>query len=303
MVHVVTTSPQLTVTEIVPRDVERLHPDNLTGGVGNTALTQFLAQNLNTRSAKRQGVVALVLSAVYLPSQLDVMHALAGNQQLDYAVHLSKNDSAMHVVFHTVRDEQQENPSEDDIHSALEAALGPLQLMPAARLQAAHNAERRLQQQLRLWDSATWSAALQQRLESRRSGSPWLAIRSLMGPPALQAAQKLVEKKRLQWLEVPEGRMKALSRNSSSTSAGDRRRPGRRGSSTSEQGGGGAEGVVIVISTYELTAEQVAELSAGAFTDRGFLEPGSASISNSNVAQEDGGDDDSPRSWPMNFWR
>lgn len=299
-VHVVT-KPQLAVTEIVPLAVERLHPDHLT----NTTITEFLTQNLMSRAAKRQGVVALVLSAVYLPSQLDVMHALAGNQvvQIDYSVHLSKDNSAMHVVFHKVPDEQQLEPIADDLTSALEAALGPLQPLPAARLQAAHIAERSLRRQLRLWDAATWNDVLQQHLLTRpgRRAANWLAIRNLMSPPALQAAQKLVEKKRLHWLEVPEGQIKALT--VTSASAGSRIRPKRRISSTSEQGGGDAEGVVIVISTYELTVEEAIELPAAAFTDVRFTEPGSPPASSSSVVHEDRGEDDPPRSWPMIFWR
>jgi hypothetical protein len=329
-VHVVTSSPQLAVTEIVQLDVERLHPDNLTGGVGNTNLTQFLAQNLNTRAAKRQGVVALVLSAVYLPSQLDVMHALAGNQlvPIGYAVYLST--SAMHVVFHNIQDEQQ--PSTEDIASAIGAALGPLQPLSEARLQEARMAERSLRQQLRLWDAASWNAVLQQHLLTRpgRRAAPWLAIRSLMAPPALQAAKQLVEKTvqpyRLRWLELPESEMRALTGNSGSTStsastSGSRIRPGRRISTTEQgvaaEGAGGvgshgeqqgsSGGVVVVISTCDLTFEEAAELPAAAFTDVRFLEPGSisgGSSSSSSVVQEDSGDDDdSPPRWPMIFGR
>ncbi|WIA22628.1 hypothetical protein OEZ86_009607 [Tetradesmus obliquus] len=72
-----------------------------------------------------------------------------------------------------------------------------VQLLPAERLAAATAAERTLNRHLRLWHPPTWGETLQQVLQSRHGMQRVMAVRSLMGPPSLEAARTLVEKKGL----------------------------------------------------------------------------------------------------------
>lgn len=73
--------PGFVVNHIEPLQLDLLHPDLLT----NPTFTEFLAKNLLSRTAARS-VVALVLSAAYLHSQLDTMRGLAGKQSLEMSV-------------------------------------------------------------------------------------------------------------------------------------------------------------------------------------------------------------------------
>jgi hypothetical protein len=146
-----------------------------------------------------------------------------------------------------------------------------------AELQDAQAVEKRLQQDLRLWDPATWASVLQQRLESKRAYEMYILVDSLMGPPALAAARQLVLKKGLSWIELTPEQLQAASDatssiSSNSSSSGDRRRPAKRGNTTSrkeEQQGGGGDRIWVVISRYAMTAEEavatvIADLSGGA---------------------------------------
>lgn len=178
--------------------LDLLHPDLPT----NPPFTEFLAKHLLSRTAARESVVALVLSATYLPSQLDTMRGLAGKQSLAMSVFLSSDNSEMHTVFYRTAGQGQRHVSIMDLHFALADSLGPLESLEPAQLQAAHAAEKRLQEELRLWDPATWSSVLQQRLESRKALDTWLLVDSLMGQVALVAARQLVLKKGLHWLEL-----------------------------------------------------------------------------------------------------
>jgi hypothetical protein len=268
--------PELSVTQIKPLQLYQIHPDLLT----NTAFTEFLMQNLISRSATRQGIKALVLSAPYLPAQLFTMQDLAAKQSVGVSLFLSSDSSTLHTAFYrqqpsALADDQQDEPQDppeldvSGLEQALGRALGPIQPLPYSRLQVAETAEQSLKRQLRLWDPATWSSVLQQQLESRHSCTSYLAIRSLMGPPALQAAQKLVEKKGLYWLELPANVISnsGVTSGSDSTAggggstAGRRRRKDSRGSSTAatmevcvepgvEQSGGGDK--VIIVSRIDL---------------------------------------------------
>jgi hypothetical protein len=270
----------------VPLDVDKLRPDLLT----KNNFMEFLAKNLISKGAKRQGVEALVLSAAYFPSQLDVMRELAAKQSVGLSVYLNANNGTLHCAFQTLQpapaiikdhhqqqQQQQRQFSASDIKSALVSSLGPLQPLPCARLQAAQMAEQGLRQQLRLWDPATWSVVLQQQLESGSACNPFLAVRSLMGPPALQAAQRLVEKKGLTWLEVPEDLLQAKAASEDGSTSANKSRSRRRGS-TAQSGAGrgdseagancqqqqqqGGGGVVIVISRARHSADELCQLPA-----------------------------------------
>lgn len=172
-----------------------------------------------------------------------------------------------------------------------------LQQLPSERLAAARAAEQTLVRQLRLWDAATWAETLQQLLLSKKAVRPLLAIRSLMGPPALEAAKKLVEKQGLYLVELKvELQVSACtaagagsdgaSGATSSTASASRRRPRGGNMPGSEAGttGSTAAGVasstsgcstscgsevVLVISRWLMSAEQlqIRQLPQELFTD------------------------------------
>lgn len=282
-VHVVF-GQALTANEIVPLQLDALHPDVLV----NTTTTEFLAKSLVSRAAKRQDVAALALSATYLPSQLATIADLAGKQQLDMQVYISADNSTLHAVV-SVRRGMSEGPEQEPtvgsspaaaVEAALSAVLGPMVPLSPAKLHKARTAESTLQQQLRLWDPATWSLVLQQKLEARGAYTA-LAVRSLMGPPALQAARQLVTKKGLYWLELQPGQMQALAASEAvdtkaSSSSSSRRRPKRGGGAAAATGSANEDevqpqpGRVIVLSRLELTVDEAVELPAESFTDHGI---------------------------------
>lgn len=285
-VHVVY-GQALTVNEVVPLQLDELHPDVLV----NSTITEFLAKNLLSRAAKRQDVAALALSATYLPSQLATFVDLAGKQQLDMQVYISADNSTLHAVV-SVRRGMSEGPEQEPtvgpsiaaaVEAALSAVLGPMVPLAPAKLHEARTAESSLQQQLRLWDPATWSLVLQQKLEARSAYSA-LAVRSLMGPPALQAARQLVSKKGLYWLDLQPGQMQALAASeavdakAAASSGSSSRRRSKRGAASAAAATGSADedevqpqpGKVIVLSRLELTVDEAAELPAESFTDHGI---------------------------------
>lgn len=171
----------------------------------------------------------------------------------------------MHTVFH--RPAGLWRPASiEDLSSALAESLGPLEPLQPAQLQEAHAAEKRLREQLRLWDAAIWSSVLQQRLESKKADGEWLLVDSLMGPPALAAARQLVLKKGLQWFELSPDQLQAANDTSSTSSDSSRGRRSRKKSNSTTAAGPepgeqqqGADRVVLVISRRELTAEGVAD--------------------------------------------
>jgi hypothetical protein len=288
--------PQLSVTQIKPLQLDQLQPDLL----ANTTFTEFLAQQLISRTATRQGIKALVLSAPYLPSQLFTMKALAAKQSVESSLYVSSDSSTLHTVLYRLQhaapaalqqgqQDQQDLPqglAVSDLEQALSGVLGPIQPLPPARLQVAVAAEQSMRRQLRLWDPATWSSVLQQQLESRRSHWPYLAIRSLMGPPALQAAQQLVERKGLYWLEVPADAINSSNgKSDGSGGTGRRRRKDSAGSSaavTAEARVAVVPGVVqsvsgdkvIIVSKVDLTEVDM-DLREDAFTDYMYRAGGS----------------------------
>lgn len=294
--------PDIPATEIVPLQVEQLHPDLLT----KPTFTEFLAKNVISRAAKRQGVIAMVLSAPCLPSQLQYMEDLANKQSVGLDIYLSRRlNSALHAVFTTVRAQQYSSTA---LQSALEAALGSLQSLADAKLQVAEPAEQSLQQQLRLWEPSIWSTVLQQKLQSYKYGAhSWLVARSLMGPPALQAARKLVEKQGLHWTEVQEKEVQALVGSAGSSSSNSRRR--RKGSSSvvpasdceetsGPDGGqqGAAGGSVIVISSGDLTVEDALQVAAYELYGR------SIGRSDVEVHKAEPGDKPLPAGLPRIIW-
>lgn len=241
---------QLKASEVVPLQLDNLHPDVLT----NPIFGEFLAKTLMSKDARRSGTIAMALSAAYLPSQIDTMRDLADKQYMQTSAYISSDSSTLHVMVRKSTDDASQQHSPKALQAALAAAVGPLAPLSDNRLQVARMAERSLQHQLRLWDAATWSSVLQQKLESNNRSSSMLAVRSLMGPPALQAAQRLVTKKGLHWLELQEDQLclsaaaagqpdtDTVNSKSSSSSASDktssaapassRRRRPKRGSSS-----------------------------------------------------------------------
>jgi hypothetical protein len=300
-VHVVV-GPQLSATQIVPLHIDKLHPDLLT----KSNFMEFLAKNLISKGAKRQGVEALMLSAAYLPSQLNIMRDLAAKQSVELSVYLNSSNGTMHSIFQGLQpalapteDQHKQQFSASDVKSALVSSLGPLEPLSNARLQVAQMAEQGLQQQLRLWDPATWSLVLQQQLESGSACKPFLAVRSLMGAPALQAAQQLVEKKGLGWLEVPEDLLQAAAASQDDSSSSTSKRSSRRRGNTAVQSNAGSVkseaatgrqqhqqggGVVIVISRdRELSADELCQSPAGDFQQY-FTDIRLTGVSNSSSA-------------------
>jgi hypothetical protein len=306
----------------------QLHPDTL----DKSALGVLLSKQLSARVAGVACVSGMLLSATFLPSQLDTMADLAGKlgarMQL---LHGGGPAATLHVLL-TKRyaataeaapggdagaseDEADELPH---IAAALERELrATLQRVTHDDLQSARAAERALQQQLRLFDAATWASVLSQQLMSRKALRHQLAVRSLMGPAALSAARRLVEKSGLQWVELQPQQVRALAAAAAiaapaDTAPGSRRRPSSKRGSTAAAGAGadgdkapvaaageGPPERVIVISSVPMSEEDAAGVPLSAFTDVPPMEAqpaaGAAAAGGEDSAAQAQG---SKRGWP-----
>jgi hypothetical protein len=143
-------------------------------------------------------VCAIVLSAPYLPSQLEAFHATAAKLQHSMAVlvgsselhvvvsklpwedadsdfHHAQSDSSSSSSSHAQQQQQQQLEMMPPWQQVLLQALGPAALLDPAQLAAAEDAEAALLAQRRLFNTAVWNAAAQQ-LQSKHCLLPWLAV-------------------------------------------------------------------------------------------------------------------------------
>ncbi|WIA20974.1 hypothetical protein OEZ85_005311 [Tetradesmus obliquus] len=202
-IHVVYGTPA-SITEITPLQLEDLRPANLT----KPAMLEFLQSNLTTRAAAQKGVQCMVLSAsAYLPSQLDTISSLA--RGIGISVALCSSAASNHILFMPslagLEIDEWRQRIASITHSTCELlapTFGKMQQLSEERLADARDAEQMLDSQLRLWHAPSWGATLQRELESNRAWRRWMAVRSLMGPPSLAAARKLIEKKGMYMVEL-----------------------------------------------------------------------------------------------------
>jgi hypothetical protein len=167
-------------------------------------------------------VAALLLSAPYLPSQLEALHEKVAKLQHSLAVLVGASE--LHVVVSklpweeedddmfddqldvdtarcTVQQQQQQQQRMPAWQQVLLDGLGPAQLLDPGHLAAAEEAEEALLAQQRLFSTAVWNAAAQQ-LQAKHCLLPWLAVlavvngeqlRSLRGLAATQGLHLAVE--------------------------------------------------------------------------------------------------------------
>jgi hypothetical protein len=169
-------------------------------------------------------VRALVLSAPYLPSQLEAFHATAAKLQHSLAVLLGASE--LHVVVsqlpweeddelahdaHASEDELGQEPSRTQAaqqqqqqqqrmpawQQVLLDAVGPALLLEPGQLAAAEDAEEALLVQQRLFSAAVWSAAAQQ-LNAKHCLLPWLAVLAVVGGEQLRSLRALAASQGLQ---------------------------------------------------------------------------------------------------------
>lgn len=297
---------QWTVANIVPLTLAGTHPSTFE----KKGFSQFLAKNMLSRSAKSSGCQAAILSASYLPSQLRAMADVAAKQSLGTQVLISGSEPAqqhMHVMFYSIPVEalgqdldegafgRLQQQTAEGLRTALQdsgtaAFTAPLQPVTDPQLDAAAATEHNLQRQLQLFDAATWNSIIQQRLMAKKVPTYYLAVRSLMNPPQLAAAQQLVERVGLHWLQLPADEVPAAAvaapassdgSNDGNSKAGSRRRL-RHGSSGSTAAAAeapagssseaGLDGTVVIISTVPMDAEAATTVQEQHFTD---YQPGS----------------------------
>jgi hypothetical protein len=161
----------LSISEIVPLQLEDLRPANLT----KPAALEFLQSSLTTRAAAQKGVQCMVLSASsYLPSQLDTIKSLAHG--IGLASTLCISQGSVHVLLMPslagLADAEFQQRVADITQSTCELlapTFGKLQLLPTKRLTAARAEEQILERHLRLWHPPTWGETLQQVLMSRNA--------------------------------------------------------------------------------------------------------------------------------------
>jgi hypothetical protein len=169
-IHVSFGTP-LTISEIVPLQLEDLRPANLT----KPAALQFLQSSLTTRAAVQKGVQCMVLSASsYLPSQLDTIKSLALG--IGIAANVCISPGSVHILLMPslagLSDAEFQQRVSSITHSTCELlapTFGKLQLLSTQRLTTARAVEQELQRQLRLWHPPTWGETLQQVLMSRHA--------------------------------------------------------------------------------------------------------------------------------------
>jgi hypothetical protein len=167
-------------------------------------------------------VAALVLSAPYLPSQLEALHEKVAKLQHSLAVLVGASE--LHVVVSKLPWEEDDDLFNDqvDVDTAtctvqqqqqqqqqrmpawqrvLLDGLGQAHLLDPGHLAAAEEAEEALLAQQRLFSTAVWNAAAQQ-LQAKHCLLPWLAVlavvngeqlRSLRGLAATQGLHLAVE--------------------------------------------------------------------------------------------------------------
>jgi hypothetical protein len=169
-IHVMLGTP-LSISEIVPLQLEDLRPANLT----KPAILEFLQSSLTTRAAVQKGVQCMVLSASsYLPSQLDTIKSLAYGIGLATAICISQG--SVHLLLMPslagLTDAEFQQRVSSITHSSRELlapTFGKLQVLPTERLTAARAAEQILNRHLRLWHPPSWGETLQQVLMSRHA--------------------------------------------------------------------------------------------------------------------------------------
>ncbi|KAF6253719.1 hypothetical protein COO60DRAFT_394808 [Scenedesmus sp. NREL 46B-D3] len=191
--------------QLLPGD---LHPLSLSSGAFGLLLQSLLL----SKAAKRAEVRALVLSAPYLPSQLEAFHATAAKQRHSLAVLVGSSE--LHVVVSQLPWEEDELGGDESSDNATQQqqwmpgwqqvvmdALGQASLLDPGRLAAAEDAEEALLAQRRLLSTAAWNAAAQQ-LKAKHCLLPWLAglavvsdeqLRSLRGLAATHGLHLTVE--------------------------------------------------------------------------------------------------------------
>ncbi|KAF6262100.1 hypothetical protein COO60DRAFT_690768 [Scenedesmus sp. NREL 46B-D3] len=296
-IHIMLGTPA-SVTEVVPLQLEDLRPANLT----KPALLEFLQSSLTTRAAVQKGVQCMMLSAsAYLPSQLDTINSLAHGIGVSSTLCISA--ASVHALLMpppaglTGSEFQQRIPGiTHTVCQLLAPTFGKVQLLSAEHLTAARAAEQTLKRRLRLWHPPTWGETLQQKLMCRSARRKAIAARSLMGPPSLAAARKLVYKQGLHMMELqatpPEQALPAAAAvaDDAAASSSDsnllcsllsgssrRRRPSARAAGAAGDAGGAAAGdaarkkteLVLVISCWPLEVDQAMQVlqQADAFTD------------------------------------
>jgi hypothetical protein len=162
-------------------------------------------------------VAALVLSAPYLPSQLEAFHAKAAKVQHSLAVLVGASE--LHVVVSKLpweeEDDLPDGQSNDGTVSLRAAAaaqqqqqqqhqqvmpawqqvlldgLGQAQLLEPGQLAAVEDAEAALLVQQRLFSSAVWNEAAQQ-LKAKHCLLPWLAVLAVVNGKQLRSLRGLV---------------------------------------------------------------------------------------------------------------
>ncbi|WIA33995.1 hypothetical protein OEZ86_012380 [Tetradesmus obliquus] len=199
-------------SQLLPGD---LHPLSLSA----SAFTLLLQSQLLSKAATRAEVRALVLSAPYLPSQLEALHATAAKLRHSLAVLLGASE--LHVVVSQLPWQDDDEDDDDGSSSSssdceqqqqqqqrmppwqrvLLDGLRPARLLEPGQLAAAEDAEDALLAQRRLFSAAVWNAAAQQ-LQAKHCLLPWLAglavvngqqLGSLRGLAAAQGLHLAVE--------------------------------------------------------------------------------------------------------------
>uniref|UniRef100_A0A383VP96 Uncharacterized protein n=1 Tax=Tetradesmus obliquus TaxID=3088 RepID=A0A383VP96_TETOB len=227
-------------SQLLPGD---LHPLSLSA----SAFTLLLQSQLLSKAATRAEVRALVLSAPYLPSQLEAFHATAAKLRHSLAVLLGASE--LHVVVSQLPWQGDDEDDDDGSSSSssdceqqqqqrmppwqrvLLYGLGPARLLEPGQLAAAEDAEDALLAQRRLFSAAVWNAAAQQ-LQAKHCLLPWLAglavvngqqLGSLRGLAAAQGLHLAVEDMLEQQQQQQE-----LEPPANADRVGSRRRPKRR---------------------------------------------------------------------------
>jgi hypothetical protein len=229
-------------------------------------------------------VRALVLSAPYLPSQLEAFHATAAKLQHSLAVLVGRSE--LHVVVSQLpwqddadsdlddndddcassgQEQQQQQQQMPLWQQVLLDALRPACLLDPGQLVAAEDAEAVLLAQRRLFNTAVWNAAAQQ-LQAKHCLLPWLSgvavmsgeqLRSLRGLAATQGLHLAVED--MQELQQQQQQQAGLEFPANGSSTRSRRRlKGRCKQTTS----GNAEAAAAAAAAAAAPAEQAVPAAA-----------------------------------------
>lgn len=205
--------------------------------MARSVFQNLLQRQLISSKARANFTQGLLLSAPLLPSTLCMAGELAQQLNLSTGIYCSTvGASRVHLlVSHAAPEPDPERAAVLHAYWAalLRPALSGLQPLSTPQLQAARHAESTLREQLRLFDAATWSMALQRLVKDKHKCG--IAVRCLMTSDALDAACSLCNKHSLQCsvmiraAPVPQSRAEvAGAAVATSTTHASRRRLGKR---------------------------------------------------------------------------